>query len=262
MDLGIREQVAVVCGASRGFGLAIATSLAREGVKLVICARTQGPLEAAAEELRSLGAEVLAVRCDVTVREDIARLIEGAQARYGRIDILVTNTAHPKMGSFAALEESDWTAGFESIFLPVLQLLRRTLPIMQAQGSGRVINISSSAVRIPSSTYLLSGVFRTALASLCKSLANEYGRDGVRINTVCPGLFRTPLGESLLREGAERRAISAAEAEAAYAAQTAVGSIGEPSQLGDLVAFLCGSAAAHITGQLLTVDGGKTPSLF
>lgn len=262
MDIGIRDRVALVCGASRGFGLAIATSLAREGAKLVICARTPGPLEEAAQSLRALGAEVLAVPCDVTKAEDLAALVAAARAAHDRIEILITNTAHPKMGNFEALAESDWRAGFEDIFMPVLRLFELVMPLMRAQGWGRVVNISTSAVRIPSSTYLLSGVYRTALASLSKSLANEYGRDGVLINTVCPGLYRTPLGESLLRAGAERRQISAAQAEADYAADTALGRIGDPAQLGDFVASLCGRAGAHLTGQLLTLDGGKTPSLF
>ncbi len=262
MDLDIQGRVAVVCGASRGFGLAIATSLAREGVKLVVCARSLGPLEDAADGLRALGTEVLAVPCDVSKPKEVEQLVAAARATYGRIDILVVNTSHPKMGSFTQLEEADWRAGFEQVFMPVLRILDLVLPVMRGQGWGRVINISTSAVRIPSSTYLLSGVYRTALASLCKSLANEYGRDGVLINTVCPGLFRTSLGESLLRQGAARRGISAEQAEADYAADTATGRIGDPAQLGDFVAFLCGAGGAHLTGQLLTVDGGKTPSLF
>lgn len=262
MDIGIRDRVALVCGASRGFGRAIATSLAREGAKLVICARTPGPLHDTAEALRSLGAEVLAVPADLAQAEDLNRLVDAVREAHDRLEIMITNTAHPKMGNFEALDEADWRAGFEELFLPTLRLLELSLPIMRAQGWGRVVNISTSAVRTPSSTYLLSGVFRTALASLSKSLANEYGPHGVLINTVCPGLYRTPLGESLLASAAERRGVSLAEAEADYAKDTALRRIGEPEQLGDFVASLCGRPGGHITGQLLTVDGGKTPSLF
>jgi len=261
VDLGIGDRVALVCGASRGLGFAAATSLAQAGARIILCARTPGPLEEAAATLRKLGADVFTITCDLNKKEDLNRLVEMAQARHGQLDILVTNTAHPKMGAFSSLGEEDWHAGFQTIFLPVVRLYQRVLPYMQRQGWGRLVNISTSAVRVPSSTYLLSGVYRTALASLSKCLANEYGSDGFLVNTVCPGLFRTPLGESLLRDGAARRGVTPEQAEAQYAEQTAVGRIGEPNQLGDLIAFLCGQHS-HITGQLITIDGGKTPSLF
>jgi len=262
MELGLQDRVAIVCGASRGLGFAIATSLARAGARLVVCARTPEPLEEAAKLLRGLGAEVLAVPCDVTDGDDLKRLVGAAVEAYGRVEILVNNTGHPKMGAFSTLSEADWRDGFDTIFLPMLRLCHQVLPIMQRQRWGRVINISSHAIRAPSSTYLLSGVYRTALASLSKSLANEYGSEGILINSVCPGLFRTPLGESLLRGMAERGGISVEEAEREHASRCPARRIGEPDEIGDIVAFLCSGAASHITGQLLTVDGGDSPGLF
>lgn len=262
MKLGIEGRVALICGASKGFGYAIAQSMAQEGVRLALCARTPGPLEAAAQSLRQNGAEVYAQPCDVTRGDDLKSLVDGVMAHYGRIDILIANTGHPKMGNFMSLNEGDWHDGFNGILLPVIRLCHLVLPIMQTQQWGRIINISSSAIRTPSSVYLISGVYRTAIASLSKSLANEYGRDGILVNTVLPGLFRTPLGEDILQQGAARRQITPEEAEADYAAQTAVGRIGEPEQLGGLITFLCGKAASHITGQLITIDGGKSPSFF
>jgi len=262
MESGLKDRVAIVCGASRGLGFAIATSLARAGAHLVLCARSPGPLEEAARSLRELGVEVLAVPCDVTKGDDLSRLVDAATSSFGRVDILVNNTGHPKMGSFSTLSEADWRGGFETIFMPMLRLCHQVLPIMQRQRWGRIINISSHAIRAPSSTYLLSGVYRTALASLSKSLANEYGRDGILINSVCPGLIRTRLGESLLRGMAERGGVSVEEAEREHAARCPAQRIGEPEEIGEIVAFLCGAAAAHITGQLLTVDGGQSPGLF
>lgn len=262
MQSGLQDRVAIVCGGSRGLGLAIATSLARAGAHLVLCARSPGPLEEAAQSLRELGATVLAVPGDVTKGEDLSRLVGAAVSGLGRIDILVNNTGHPKMGSFSTLSEEDWRGGFETIFMPMLRLCHQVLPIMQRQRWGRIINISSHAIRAPSSTYLLSGVYRTALASLSKSLANEYGRDGILVNSVCPGLIRTPLGESLLRAMAERSGVSVEEAEREHASQCPARRIGEAEEIGEIVAFLCSAAAAHITGQLLTVDGGQSPGLF
>ncbi len=262
MQLGLEDRVAIVCGASRGLGLAIATSLARAGSNLVLCARSPGPLEEAARSLRELGVQALAVPGDVTKGDDLRRLVETANSEFGRVDVLVNNTGHPKMGSFSTLSEEDWRGGFETIFVPMLRLCHHVLPIMQRQRWGRIINISSHAIRNPSSTYLLSGVYRTALASLSKSLANEYGRDGILVNSVCPGLIRTPLGESLLRGMAERRGVSVEQAESEHAAQCPARRIGEPEEIGAIVTFLCSAAASHITGQLLTVDGGQSPGLF
>lgn len=263
MDMQLTGRVAVVCGASRGLGRACAISLAREQVKLAICARTEEPLRATAREIaEETGAQVIPIVCDVNRGEQLEHLIATTVSEYGGLDILITNVAHPRMGTFSEMTEEDWRTGFETLFMPTLRLLRLALPHMRERGFGRVVNIASSAVKEPSTTYLVSGVYRTAIASLSKSVANEFGRHGVRINTVCPGLFRTPLGQRIVDDIARRDTKSIADVESSLAAQTAVGRIGEPEQLASLVTYLCSEAAGHITGQVITIDGGKGRGLF
>ena len=263
MDTKLQDRVALVCGASRGIGRACATSLAREGARLVICARSEKPLVAAADAIAAqTGATVLPVVCDVDEPAQLDALVAAAIARFSALDILVTNVAHPKMGRFSALSEDDWHKGFKTLFLPTLRLMRLALPHMQAAGWGRIVHIASTAIKEPSTVYLLSGVFRAAIASMSKSVAAEYGRHGIRVNTICPGLFRTPLGESIMRDIAQRDGASLAEVEARLAAQTVVDRIGEPEQLASLVTFLCSEAAGHITGQVISIDGGKGKGLF
>lgn len=266
MDTHLGSRVAIVCGASRGLGRACATSLAREGANVVICARTEKTLHEAArameQEVGSGGGAVVPVVCDVNRGPDLERLVATAVDRFSALDIVITNVPHPRMGKFSELDESDWLAGFETLFLPTLRLMRLALPHMQKRAYGRIVHIASSAVKEPSTTYLISGVYRTAIVSMSKSIATEYGRHGICVNTVCPGLFRTPLGEGILRDIADRERISTADAEARVAVQTAVGRIGEPEQLASLVTFLCSQAAGHITGQVIAIEGGKGRGLL
>lgn len=263
MDLNLKNKVAIVCAASKGFGRACAFALAREGANVVICARTSEPLDEAARAIRTeTGVKVLPVRCDLNKAEDINRLVQATIETFSRVDILVTNVSHPQMGGFSDLDEEDWRHGFESILLPVIRLCRLVVPHMQTKQWGRIIHITSYAVKEPSASYLISGVFRTGVTALGKSLANEYGRDGILVNTVCPGLFRTPLGETIIRQKAEREGKTLAEIEAKFAEPTAVGRIGEVAELPGLVVFFCSEAASHITGQVVAIDGGKSHGLF
>ena len=256
-------KIAIVCGASRGLGKACASELARQGASVVICARTRATLVTTAEEISSdTGATILPVVCDVNRRDDLARLVETTIAELSSFDILVVNVGHPQMGSFFELDEDAWQTGFEQVLLSTVHLYRLALPVMKKQGWGRVVNIASQAIRVPNSTYLVSGVFRIAGAWLSKALANEFGSDGITINTICPGLFRTPLGEAIIDGVAARQNVSRAEAEAELARPMPIGRIGEPEELAGLVAFLCSEVAGHITGQTITIDGGKTRGLF
>jgi len=133
---------------------------------------------------------------------------------------------------------------------------------MQKNQWGRILHIASYAIKEPNSTYLISGLFRTGIAVLSKALANELGRDGIRVNTLCPGLFHTDLGNGILQRKAEREGISFEEAEAEMAAFTATGQLGQVEELAALIAFLSSDVANHITGQVLMVEGGKARGLF
>jgi len=263
MDFRIKGKVAIVCAASRGLGRASAMALAREGTRLAICSRSEESLNDTASAIRrETGVQVLPVVCDLTRKEDIEELVERTVETFKTIDILVTNVGHPQMSAFNELAEEDWQHGYESVLLSVIRLCHLAIPHMQRGKWGRIVHITSVAVKEPSSPYLISGVFRAAVAALSKALSREFGRAGILVNTVCPGMFRTPLGEALIRDSAEQQDKSPAVVESEIGDGTAIGRIGESEELGALVAFLCGDSAGNITGQAVTADGGALRGLY
>lgn len=263
MDYGIKGKVALVCGASQGLGQASALGLAREQASLVICARNRERLlETARTITDKTGARVLPAVCDLNKGEDVERLLDQALERFGTIDILVTNVGHPPMGDFFSHDEASWRAGFEGVLLPVVRLCRRVIPHMVQGKWGRIVHITSVAVKDPHPPYYLSSVYRAGVAALSKLLSQEFGREGVRVNTVCPGVFKTPLVGDLLAREAEKQGEPVEKIESQWAEQTAVGRLGEASELASLVVFLCSRAADDITGQVLVADGGATGGLY
>ena len=263
MDYGLKGKVALVCGASQGLGEASALALAREQASLVICARNRERLLETARTIGDeTGARVLPAVCDLASGDGVERLVDQALERFGTIDILVTNVGHPQMGDFFSHDEASWRAGFEGVLLPVVRLCRRVIPHMVQGKWGRIVHITSVAVKDPHPPYYLSSVYRAGVAELSKLLAREFGREGVRVNTVCPGVFKTPLVGDLLAREAEKQGESVERIESQWAEQTAVGRLGEASELASLVVFLCSQAADDITGQVLVADGGATGGLY
>jgi len=263
MDYGLKGKVALVCGASQGLGEASALALARERASLVICARNRGRLLETARTIGDeTGARVLPAVCDLASGEGVEHLVDQALERFGTIDILVTNVGHPPMGDFFSHDEDSWRAGFEGVLLPVVRLCRRVIPHMVQGNWGRIVHITSVAVKDPHPPYYLSSVYRAGVAALSKLLAREFGREGVRVNTVCPGVFKTPLVGDLLAREAEKQGESVETIESQWADQTAVGRLGEASELASLVVFLCSQAADDITGQVLVADGGATGGMY
>ncbi|MBI2190503.1 MAG: SDR family oxidoreductase [Planctomycetes bacterium] len=263
MDLGLKDKVAWVSAASQGLGKACALALALEGCKVVMAARKEDVLRAAAEEVRGRsGSDVLAIPCDLVRGEEIDRLARLALERFGTVHAVVTNVGHPRMGSFEELSDDDWRTGFESVLMPAVRLCRLALPSMQRQRWGRIVHVTSVAVKEPGSPYLVSSVFRAGVAALAKSMSREFGPSGILVNTVCPGPFRTPLGAELARRSAQQSGRSLEEVEAETARATALGRIGEAAELAAAVAFLCSEKASDVTGQAIAVDGGMVRSLY
>ena len=263
MNYGLKGKVAMGCGASQGLGEASALALAREQASLVICARNRERLLETARTIGDeTGARVLPAVCDLASGDGVERLVDQALERFGTIDILVTNVGHPQMGDFFSHDEASWRAGFEGVLLPVVRLCRRVIPHMVQGKWGRIVHITSVAVKDPHPPYYLSSVYRAGVAALSKLLAREFGREGVRVNTVCPGVFKTPLVGDLLAREAEKQGESVETIESQWAGQTAVGRLGDASELASLVVFLCSQAADDITGQVLVADGGATGVLY
>ncbi len=263
MDLGLSGKVALIGGASRGLGKACALRLAQEGAAVAICARNEPALAAAAREIRAASnAEVLPITGDQSKGQDITRIVTETMNRFGRIDILVTNTGGPPSGMFLEHDESAWDAAYQGILLYVVRIIRAVIPIMQAQGGGRIINNTSFTVKEPAERLVLSNVFRAGVVALAKTLARELAPDNIRINNVCPGAFETERLKELFVRQAEAGGKTLVEVEQEWVSRIPIGRLQQPEELADLVAFLASDRAGAITGATIPIDGGMLHGLF
>jgi len=263
MDLGLKGRVAMVAAASQGLGKAVAMALAREGAKLAMCSRTAGAIESAAEEIRrATGVEVVARAADVTRPEDVRRLVTDTLERFGRIDICVTNAGGPPAKSFAETTAEDWAAAVDLNLLSVVYLARGVLPVMQKQRWGRVLTITSVAVKQPIEGLVLSNSVRSAVSGLVKTLAHEYGKDNVTVNNVCPGYTRTARLTELAGRLARSEGVALSQVEERWASQVPLGRLAEPEEFANVVVFLASERASYITGVSIAVDGGLVKGIY
>jgi len=259
MDLGLQGKVAIVGGASRGIGFATALGLAREGCRVAICARGRERLEAAAQEIRaSTGTEALAVPCDMSQPEEIRRFVAAAVDAFGRLDIVVNNAGGPPPGTFEAHDEAAWQQALDQNFLSVVRTVREALPHLRAAGGGRIINITSVAVKEPIPGLILSNASRLAVVGLAKTLSRELGPDGITVNNVCPGLTLTDRMRELHGARAQAAGRSLEDVLAEEARRIPVRRLGEAEDVAALVVFLASEPARQITGTTIQVDGGST----
>jgi 3-oxoacyl-[acyl-carrier protein] reductase len=259
MDMGIRGKRAIVCAASKGLGRGCAVALAREGVELTLIARTREPLEATAAEIRAAnGVGVTAVVGDVTTAEGRARLLAACPDP----DILVTNAAGPPPGDFRDWSREDWLRALDANMLTPIELIKATVDGMIARRFGRILNITSSAVKAPIDVLGLSNGARSGLTGFVAGLARKTVRHNVTINNLLPGPFATDRQRALLAEAARKSGRSVEELEAERAAANPAGRLGDPLELGALCAFLASRHAGYITGQNFLIDGGAYPGTF
>ncbi len=251
MDLGLNGRVALVMGASKGIGRAIAAALAREGARVAISSRSQEALEQTAEEI---GGDVTAIAADAADTEGLAALPAAIEARLGPVEVLITNTGGPPFGGALDHEQSDWEHAYRSLVLAPRVLAGTVVPGMRERSWGRIVNVGSSSTREPIPGLNLSNSHRMASVGFLKTLSREVAADGITVNTVATGRFAT-----------DRLADSAGSIEAAEAAareEIPAGRLGQPDEYGDLVAFLCSERAAYITGTVIPIDGGLLRSAF
>jgi 3-oxoacyl-[acyl-carrier protein] reductase len=263
MDLGLDGKVAFVAAASRGLGRAVAEELAAERTSLVLCARNSEMLNQVSEQIaQTSGVDVLPVVADVSNAEDVARAVQAGLEKFGQIDILVTNAGGPPPGRFENLTHEMWENATRLTLNSVLDLTRAVLPGMKERRWGRILNITSIAVKQPVDNLMLSNSLRAAVTGFARTLANEVAVYGITVNNILPGYTRTERVEELARAAAEREGISVGEAFAKWENEIPMKRLGEPREFAALAAFLVSERASYITGSSIAVDGGWIRSLI
>ncbi|HEY0333361.1 MAG TPA: SDR family oxidoreductase [Stenotrophomonas sp.] len=260
MDLGITGRWALVCASSKGLGLGCAQALVREGTNVTIVARGQAVLEAAAEALRALpgAGQVRAVAADITT--DAGR--QAALAACPQVDILVNNAGGPPPGDFHDWERADWIRALDANMLTPIALIRATVDAMRARRFGRIVNITSSAVKAPIDTLGLSNGARSGLTGFVAGLARKTVADNVTINNLLPGYFDTDRLQANFAAAAARSGQDVAVVSEQRRAANPAGRFGTPEEFGAACAYLCSAQAGYITGQNLLIDGGAYPGTF
>ncbi len=263
MDLGLKDRVAIVAASSQGLGKAVAMGLAREGTNLALCARTAPNLHATADEIhKQTGAEVLEQSVDVTNYGQVKKFVEETVKRFGRVDICVTNAGGPPAKPFAATTVEDWQAGVNLNLMSTLYFAREVLPLMQKRKWGRLITITSASVKQPIDNLVLSNSVRAAVAGLVKTLSNEYAKDNVLVNNVCPGYTLTARLDELSSSLAATEGVDRRQIQERWAGQIPVRRLGRPEEFGDVVVFLASERASYITGVSIAVDGGFVKGIY
>jgi len=253
MDLQIAGKTALVTGASKGIGFAVASALAAEGARLVVNGRDAGALAEAAERLRAGGAEVHPVAGDVSQPRQVKSLLAAARKAVGEPSILVANAGGPPTGAAEVLDDSAWAQGFELTLMSAVRLARGAVPAMKAAGWGRVVFVTSLSVKQPIANLTLSNAFRAGVTAYARTLANEVAAHGVTVNAVAPGYTLTERLEDLFADDYARARLVATIPAKRFAT---------PAEVASAAAFLCSVPAGYVTGQTLLVDGGLVGATY
>ncbi|HYV61394.1 MAG TPA: SDR family oxidoreductase [Bryobacteraceae bacterium] len=257
MNLGLANKVAMVAGASRGLGFAVARALAREGAKVSMSSRSpEAASDAAYKISRETGAEVFAVAADVRSAEALANWHHQTADRFGGIDLLYTNSGGPPPGPVLKFDDAAWQGAFELLLLSAVRMIRLAVPSMIARGGGAVVLATSSAVREPIGNLTLSTVMRTSVSALSKTLANELAPQKIRVNQLIPGRIDTDRVKEIDQDNAQRAGITVPEQQKRIFATIPMARYGDPEEFAAAAVFLLSDAAGYITGASLQVDGG------
>jgi 3-oxoacyl-[acyl-carrier protein] reductase len=263
MDLGLKNKVALVTASSKGLGKAIAWGLAREGTKLVICARNKDVLEKTADEIfLQTGVSVFPLAIDLSDRNQVDWLINETMDLFGRVDILVTNAGGPPPGNFQDLHEIDWQKAVDLTLMSVVRLTKAVIPGMRKQKWGRIINLTSVSVKQPIEGLLLSNALRPSVVGLTKSLSQELAPHNILVNAVCSGYCLTDRVQELLKEKAKKTKKSVDKVMKEIIQEIPLERMGEPEELANMVVFLASDKASYVTGSVIQVDGGFIKGLI
>ena len=262
----MKGKVAIVCGASRGMGRAIAEEFLFRGAYLTICARNEASLLTTMRNLgfravnnlqeREAVNRIIAIPGDVTNIDDLRRIVDETVDTYGTVHILVNNAGGPPSGYFENINDDDWYGAVDLMLMSVVRLIRLVSPYMKKQKWGRIINMTSMSVKQPIENLVLSNSIRLAVVGLAKTLASQWAKYGITINNIAPGPVRTKRIEELSMQAAERDGIEFQEALDRWISEVPAGRLGKPREVAKLAAFLADDDAGFITGTTIQIDGG------
>ena len=254
MELGLKNKTAFIAASSQGLGKAVALELAQEGANIIICGRNKESLEKTKQEIESLtNKKLLAIAGDLSVPAEREHIIKTSLQTYKAIDILVTNTGGPPSGKFEELKPQDWDKAYNNLLASVVGLINGFLPGMKQQRWGRIISITSMAVKQPVNNLVLSNSVRVSVVGLMKTLSNELGPYTITVNNVMPGYTETDRLKELIESSPSFTSVKT---------EIPLGRFGKPEELAAAVSFLASERASYITGVSLAVDGGWTKGVF
>ncbi len=257
MDTGLKNRVAIVAASSQGIGRATAEAFAAEGCRIAMCARNAPALKAAADKIRKqYSVEVLDQTLDVTDADAVHRFVDAVVAKFGAADVCVTNAGGPPAKGFLAASLEEWRKAVDLNFLSTVYFAREVIPHMQRKRWGRIITITSITTKQPVADLVLSNAVRAAVVGLVKSLANEFGKDGILVNNVGPGYTATDRLKELAKSRSAALGKSEKEIFESWAADAPLQRLGEPREVAETIVWLASERASYITGQTVLVDGG------
>lgn len=265
MDLGLRGLTALVAASTDGLGLAAATELAREGANVVICGRSAERLDSALASLWAVAHSAESVAgwtADITDQADCQRLIDNAVARFGGLDILITNAGGPPAGSFEATELETFARAMDLTLLSAARLIKLALPHLRQSRAASILTITSISLKQPLSGLLMSNTFRPAVAGMTKTLSQELGPENIRVNSVLPGWTSTERVVEIFEFRAEQNSSTIGSETATVTAGIPLGRMAQPQEFGRVAAFLVSPAASYVTGAMIPVDGGSYSGLL
>lgn len=262
MDLGLKGKVAMVAGASRGLGFAVAEALAREGALVSMSSTSLASIDGAAKRLSSSGSTVLGMTVDVRNGDQIQGWAQKTIERFGGIDLLFTNGGGPSSGAAISFDDAAWQNAVDLLLFSALRMVRAAVPSMKQRGGGSILMSTSASVKEPIPNLGLSTVLRASVSALSKTLALELAADKIRVNQIIPGRIDTDRVKSLDEIAAKKDGITAEQAKAKSIAAIPMGRYGEASEYGRVAAFILSDAAAYMTGSTVQVDGGLIKSVL
>lgn len=263
MDLLLKDKSAVVTGASGGIGKAIAEELANEGAQVVISSRNEEKLQKAASEIREKtgNTQIQYAVCDVRDEQAIRSLIQKAADVHDTVDVLINNAGGPPAGGFLDMKDEDWYNAFDQNLLSVVRATKFAIPYMKDNGGGRIVNITSSSIKQSIDNLMLSNTMRPGVYGLTKTLAAEFAKDNILVNTIGPGKIATDRISELMEMNAKKSGMAVQELEEKALSEIPMGRLGEPEEFAKAAVFFASFANTYVTGQALIVDGASVKAL-